>query len=110
MEHLMSAFWAAAGLLIQTAVRGAVLWLVFKGSRTFITDYLEKWKPIKLVLIFVPVSMLIAAFFAFWVYTIEPKEKAIYHAQMFFFLVLLPLWAGCIWGMIQKQKKTLKGE
>jgi hypothetical protein len=105
MEHLWLALEEAIGLLAQVAVRGGILaWGVFMG-RLFATGFFKHPRTIKIVLISMPIMVLIAAFFAFYSFkfVVNPGEtrlEAIQDAQVTFFLVLLPLWAGCIWGMI----------
>ena len=106
MEHLWLALEEAISLLIQIAVRGSLLaWGVFVG-RLFATGFYKQSKPINIALIFMPIMVLVASFFAFYgfKFVVNPSEtrlEAVQDAQVTFFLVLFPLWAGCIWGMFR---------
>ena len=109
MEHLGLAFKEAFSLLAEVAVRGALLaWAVFMG-RLFATGFFKQPRPIKVALISMPIMVLIAAFLAFYAFKFvvnpgETRVEAIQDAQVTFFVVLLPLWAGCIWGMIRPHR------
>lgn len=100
------AFYEALDVLLTVAVRGAFLaWGVFM-ARLLGTGLMEEPKPIKVASISMPIMVLVAAFFAFWGFmgVVDPGEtrlEAIHDAQVTFFLVLLTLWAGCIWGMFR---------
>lgn len=109
MEHLGLALEEAIWLLAQVALKGGILvWGVFMG-KLFAIGFSEQPRLIKVVLISMPIMVLIAACFAFYgfKFVVNPGEtrlEAIHDAQVTFFLVLLPLWAGCIWGMMSLVK------
>ena len=115
IDLLRWAFGDATFVLVQVAVRGALLaWGVFMG-RLFATGFFEHPKPMKVGLISMPIMVLIAAGFAFYGFKLvvnpgETRLEAIRDAEVTFFLVLLPLWAGCIWGMVRPVRDEGKKE
>lgn len=104
-ESLRWAFREARDDLIIVAVRGAILfWGVFMG-RLLGTGFFAPPIRLKVAFISMPVAVLVAAFFASYSFkwVVDPGETtahAIHDAELTFFCVLLPLWTGCVWGMI----------
>ena len=108
MDLLINAFEHAFSLIIEVAVRGAALvWGVFMG-RLIGTGFYENpdWK--KVVFISMLIAGLIASIGGFWNYKLEnPGEtaaEALYDALVVFFLVLIPLWTGCVWSIVRKRQ------
>lgn len=103
------AFKATISNLVEIAVLGGILvWAVLMG-RQLSTGFFESPSWQKVVLISMPIAAVVASFFAFWVFfgmvnPGETKTQTIHRALVTFFLVLLPLWIGCIWGIIRLNK------
>jgi hypothetical protein len=104
-ESLRWAFREACDDLIVVAVRGAILfWGVFMG-RLLGTGFFTQPIRLKVAFISMPVVVLVAAFLASYSFkwVVDPGETtahAIHDAEVTFFCVLLPLWIGCVWGMV----------
>jgi hypothetical protein len=92
-------------LIVWTVGVGLPCWGVLIG-RALGTRFFE-WPSIrKVIFISMPISVLIASFFAYYGYRweVRPGEttaEAIQDARRTFFFVLVPLWTGCIWSAIK---------
>lgn len=109
IEPLSIAFRSSVSDLIVMGVRGALLyWLVIMG-KILGTGFFESptWK--KVGFISMPIAVVIAVLFALYSFRLvnpgETRAEAIQDAEETFFLVLLPLWAGCIWSGIRLHSK-----
>lgn len=111
INDILSTFWPllreAFSELIVVAFRGGFLiWGVFMG-KLLGTGFYEKPSHYKVVFISMPLAVLTALFFSFWSYKwiVNPGEtrvEALHDAGLTFFFVLLPLWSGCLWGIIEQ--------
>ena len=114
INDICVAFWPsfqeALSELIVVGVRGGVLvWGVFMG-KLLATGFFEGPSRYKVAFISMPIAVLPAAFFAFWSYEWivnpgETRSEALHDAGLTFFFVLLPLWSGCLWAMIDQPVK-----
>ena len=108
LQDIDQAFGVALNEIIAIAVRGGFLaWGIFMGwlLGTGFFDDEEPYKR-KVILISMPVAVLLALFFAFWSLKgcVNPGEtgaEALHDAQVTFFSVLIPLWAGCLLGIFR---------
>ncbi len=115
---LREVFGEALDNIITVAVRGGGLfWLTFMGKILGAGFFQRPFYKKKVVFISMPIAVLVALFFAFWGYkwVVDPGETqadALHDAQLTFCYVLLPLWAGCIWGMVSHpdEKQETKNE
>jgi hypothetical protein len=108
LQILGPAFREAISEIIVVAVRGGLLaWGVFMG-KLLGTGFFEQPSRKKVFLISMPIALFIAALVAFYSYKCvvnpgETRTEAIHDAALTFFCVLLPLWTGCIWGIVKLQ-------
>ncbi len=106
LQILGPAFREAISEIIVVAVRGGLLaWGVFMG-KLLGTGFFEQPSRKKVFLISMPIAVFIAGFFAFYSFKwiVNPGEtrpEAIHDAALAFFFVLVPLWTGCIWGILK---------
>ena len=94
--------------MITLIVRfGLLVWGVFMarllGAGLYDVDTPYKRR---VILLSMPASVLLALFFAFWSFRgiVNPGEtrtEAMYDAQFTFWCALIPLWSGCLWGIVR---------
>ncbi len=113
INDILATFWPsfreALSELIVVAVQGGFLaWGVFMG-KLLATGFFEEQSRYKVAFISMPLAVLPAVLFAFWSFKIvnpgETRSEALYDAGLTFFFVLLPLWSGCLWGIIQNKSR-----
>ena len=109
INDILATFWTsfreALSELIVVAVQGGFLaWGVFMG-KLLATGFFKEQSRYKVAFISMPLAVLPAVLFAFWSFKIvnpgETRTEALYDAQLTFYYVLVPLWAGCIWGIFR---------
>ena len=104
MELMASALGSAISVLVVAAIRGAFLFYGVMAGRVMGKGFTENpsWK--KVVFLSMPIAAFIASVAGLWSYKLEnPGEtetEALFDALFVFFLVLVPLWTGCIWALV----------
>jgi hypothetical protein len=98
-------------ILVVVVKAGLLVWGFWVGT-TLTSGFCEKPSLKKVFLISLPSTVFAAAFFAFYRFQwmndpSDTRGEAIYAATVTFFLVLLPLWAGCSWSILKLKTRRV---